>query len=91
MLFIQTVIIIQGLLDDSRPKEGLDNATSESQEPRQLPLLGISRLGPYKVKEEVEKAPTYDHACNITSSAIRVNFQEGPFSIVVATWYPISL
>ena len=74
---MQTAVILQGVgvgVGVHSTKEG------EALAPKPMPLLGIGssrRLGPYKVKEEVEKAPTYDHACNITSSSIRVNFQAG--------------
>lgn len=38
--------------------------------------LGVDRRGTYVVSEQVEKAPTYDYACNLTRTAVRINFPE---------------
>ena len=39
-------------------------------------LMGLPRMGTYVVKEDIEKAPTYDHVCNITMAAVRLTFPE---------------
>ena len=45
-------------------------------EPITLSLIGLPKKGTYVVKEEVVKAPLYDHPCNLTTTAIKINFPE---------------
>ena len=35
-------------------------------EPRKVVRIGMPRKGKYMVREEIEKAPTHDHPCNLT-------------------------
>ena len=38
--------------------------------------IGLPTRGKYTVREDVEKAPTYDHACNLTWTAVQISFPE---------------
>ena len=38
--------------------------------------IGLPTRGKYTVREDVEKAPTYDHACNLTRTAVKISFPE---------------
>jgi len=38
--------------------------------------IGMPRKGKYMVREDIEKAPTHDHPCNLTRTAIRISFPE---------------
>ena len=37
---------------------------------------GLPTWRKYTVREDVEKAPTYDHACNLTRTAVKISFPE---------------
>ena len=37
---------------------------------------GLPTRGKYTVREDVEKAPTYDNACNLTWTAVKISFPE---------------
>ena len=38
--------------------------------------IGLPTKGKYLVREEVEKAPTYDHPCQLTETAVKISFPE---------------
>ena len=38
--------------------------------------IGLPTRGKYTVREDVEKAPTYDHPCNLTRTAVKISFPE---------------
>ena len=38
--------------------------------------IGLPTRGKYTVREDVEKAPTYDHACNLTWTAVKISLPE---------------
>ena len=38
--------------------------------------IGLSTRGKYTVHKYVEKAPTYDHACNLTWTAVKISLPE---------------
>ena len=38
--------------------------------------IGLPTKGKYLVREQVEKAPTYDHPCQLTETAVKISFPE---------------
>ena len=38
--------------------------------------IGLPTRGKYSVREETEKAPTYEHPCNLTWTAVKISFPE---------------
>ena len=38
--------------------------------------IGLPTRGKYTVREEVQKAPTYDHPCKLQQTAVKISFPE---------------
>ena len=48
--------------------------TSSNQKKEEDPY--VQKQGTYKTKEEIQKAPTNDHPCNLTRTSVKISFPE---------------
>ena len=53
-------------------------ATPVVEKPRvqKIRHIGLPTRGKYTVREETEKAPSHDHPCNLTRTAVKISFPE---------------
>ena len=56
--------------------EGSKPALYEEPIVAKIRHIGLPTRGKYTVREEVQKAPTYDHPCKLQQTAVKISFPE---------------
>jgi len=71
MLLTTNIMLLYMGMEESK-------ATPVVEKPRlqKIRHIGLPTRGKYTVREETEKAPSHDHPCNLTRTAVKISFPE---------------